>query len=81
MSQQRSLTMAVTSSLFYFFIAITVCTLVCGLYVVTEKLFGSLGRLKFKKTRGSKVQEAPKPIRGRGDEEINVVQQGGPSVV
>lgn len=71
--------MAVTSSLFYFFIAITVCTLVCGLYVVTEKLFGSLGRLRIKKTRKSKVQEAPN--RGRGDEEINVVRQGGPSVV
>lgn len=73
--------MAVTSSLFYFFIAITVCTLVCGVYVVTEKLFGSLGGLKFKKTRKPKVQEALKPIRGRDDEEINVVRQGGPSVV
>lgn len=80
-SPQRSLTMAVTSSLFYFFIAITVCTLVCGFYVVAEKLCGSLGGLRFKKTRRSKVQEAPKPIRGRGDEEVNVVRQGGPSVV
>lgn len=73
--------MAVTSSLFYFFIAITVCTLVCGLYVMAEKLFGSLGRLKIKKTRKSKLQEAPKAGRGHGDEEVNVVRQGGPSVV
>lgn len=73
--------MAVTSSLFYFFIAITVCTLVCGLYVISEKLWGSLDRLSFRTTRNTKRQKATEAVRGRHDGEVNVLRQEGPSVV
>lgn len=74
--------MAVTSSLFYFFIAITVCTLVCGLYVVAEKTCGSLtDRLKINTNRKTKRQEYSQAVRGRDAGEVNVVRQEGPSVV
>lgn len=41
----RSFTMLVTSGLFWFFIAISLVALICGLYVVVEKVWGSRDRL------------------------------------
>lgn len=72
--------MAVTSSLFYFFIAITVATLACGLFVVAGKVCGSSrDRLRIKGW-GTKRKEPSKAVRGNHDEEVGVVRAGGPSV-
>lgn len=74
--------MAVTSSLFYFFIAITVATLACGLFVVAGKACGSaLDRLRFRRIGHTRGKEASKAVRGNNDEEVRVAREGGPSVV
>lgn len=71
--------MAVTSSLFYFFIAITACTLACGLYVVAEKLWGNRAGVKIKNPWSIRREGYLKAGKGT-DEEVNVRQEG-PSVV
>lgn len=72
--------MAVTSVLLYFFLAITVCTLACGVYVVAEKVWGSRDRVKF--TEIWKMRRTEDPEAGRkNDDGVNIARQGGPSVV
>lgn len=71
--------MAITSKLFYFFIAITLCTLACGLYVLAEKVWGSRDRLNIKKFWDPSRNEGRERGLGR-NREANVDQQEGPSV-
>lgn len=59
--------MAVTSSLMYFFLAITLCTVACGLYVVVEKVWGSRDRLNIKRIWNTKHKENPEAGRGNHD--------------
>lgn len=74
--------MAVTSSLFYFFIAITVASLACGLFVVAGKVCGSTREgLRMKGFWHTRRRETSKAVRGNDDEEVRVAREGGPSVV
>lgn len=73
-SLKRPLKMVVTSALFYFFIAITLCTFACGLYVVAEKVWGSRDRVEIKRLWSMRRKEGQEAGRGHGDEEANVAR-------
>lgn len=72
--------MAVTSSLMYFFLATTLCTVACGLYVVGEKVWGSRDRLSIKRMWNTKHEGNSEAGRGNSDE-VNVAQRNGASVM
>lgn len=67
--------MVVYSVLFGFFLAITVCTLACGAYIVAGKVYGSRDRLTI---RGTWARWYGHASRGNNDEESNVLRPEGP---